>query len=60
MKSKSETQSLYSETQQAYHVEKLAPAVLVTGGCNNLLRVGLKQSEPMFERDNYYRSIEPP
>jgi hypothetical protein len=52
MKSKSETQSLYSETQDAYHVENLAPSVLFTGGSINLLRAGLKQSEPVFERDN--------
>jgi hypothetical protein len=60
MKSKSETQSLHGETQDACHVENLAPSILLTGGCNNLLRAGLKQSEPVFENDAAYKTMEPP
>ena len=60
MKSQSETRSLHGEAQEAYHAENLAPSVLFTGGCNNLLRAGLKQSEPVFGNADAYNTVEPP
>jgi hypothetical protein len=48
MKAKSETQSLFSETQDAYHVENLATSVPFSVAPNNLLRTGVKRSMPTF------------